>query len=337
MHDVIIIGGGPSGLAAALSAKRQSLNYLVIERGVIANTVYNYPVARPLFSTSNELELEPGALSRNAKPTREQVLAHYADLVVRERLNIHTGEEVRSIISNNDSFVVTTSAAEYKACRVLVAVGGFGRQRKLNVPGESPQRVSYRFCEAHPFALKSVLVVGGGNSAAEAALFLAEAGAKVTLSLRPPSLDSDYEQSGNSQSIKSSAAKIKPWVCEPLKRAASEGRIKILTSSQVVKILSRSALLEVSLDETNKTVEVGCDHIFALIGADPDTRLLEQAGAQLGSDGRPIYQAETFETTIEGLYVAGHLTRELHMKNAIEVGQRVIQHIASSIFEKSVA
>ncbi|HXG94883.1 MAG TPA: NAD(P)-binding domain-containing protein [Blastocatellia bacterium] len=335
MYDLIIIGGGPSGLAAALSAKRLALNYLLIERGVVAETIHNYPIAKRLFSTSNEVELESYALPREAKPSREEVIAHYENIVARERLNIHTNEEARSIIPLVNEFRVVTNRAEYEAHKVLVAIGGFGRQRKLNVPGETPLRVSYRFVEASPFAQKAVLIVGGGNSAAEAALFLAQAGAKVSLSLRRPSLDGFVEMDSVGLSTRTAAVKIKPWVRDPLERAASEGKIAIYTSSQIVEILPHSALLCISGEESHKIIEVECDHIFALIGADPDTRLLEAAGVEIAADGRPVYSPDSFETNLAGLYVAGHLTRELHMKKAIEVGRRVVEHIASKIYEES--
>ena len=332
MYDLIIVGGGPSGLAAALSARRRGLDYLVIERGVIADTIYNYPIARHLFSTSNEVELEPSALPEDAKPTREEVLAHYTSLVIREKINIHTGEEVETITPGNEEFVVSTSKGLHRARAVLVAIGGFGLQRRLGVSGETSQRVSYRFTEAHPFALRPVLVVGGGNSAAEAALFLAEAGAAVTLSLRRPSLD--WIDPGGSNSNNSSGPKIKPWVREPLERAASRGSVRILTSSRVAEVLHSSALIEI--EGGRNLIEVACDHVFALIGADPDTRLLERAGAEIASDGRPVYSTDTYETTVAGLYVAGHLTRELHMKNAVEVGRRVVDEIATVISRQSV-
>ena len=326
MHDLIIIGSGPAGLSAALAAKRCQLDCLVIERGVIADTVYHYPIAKPLFSTSNEVELEQGALRRDGKPTREEVLRHYAGLIRREQINIHTGEAAQIVTRLNEGFLVHTDAGNYQARSVLMAIGGFGCQRKLDVPGESPERVSYHFSEAHPYAMKRVLVVGGGNSAAEAALFLEEASAYVTLSIRRPSLDAET----------GSGIKIKPWVLGPLERLESEGRIDIISSSRVVGINSQRALLQIASDDTTDIIEVSCDHIFALIGADPDTRLIREAGAEIASDGRPVY-SESFETTVTGLYVAGHVTREMHMKNAIDIGRRVAQHIASKLREESLA
>jgi thioredoxin reductase (NADPH) len=327
MYDLIIVGSGPAGLSAALAARHHQLDCLILERGVIGETVYHFPIARPLFSTSNEVELEAGALPQDRKPTREEVLAHYARLVIRERLDVHTGEAVESIARAGEGLVVRTAANVYRSRAVLVAIGGFGRQRKLNVAGECPERISYQFSEAHPFATKRVLVVGGGNSAAEAALFLLDAGAHVTLAIRRRALDAPSSMS---------AAKIKPWVREPLERAQAAGWLDILTSSEVVEILPTSALLQVTDDETPALVNVPCDHIFALIGADPDVSLLAEAGAEIAADGRPVYSDE-FETTVPGLFVAGHLTRELHMKKALEVGTAVVKYITERLLEPVAA
>lgn len=323
MHDLIIVGSGPAGLSAGLAARRYELDCLILERGVIGNTIYQFPIARPLFSTSNEVELEAGALSQTRKPTREEVLAHYAHLVIREPLNVHTGETVEAITGGEAGMTVRTSAAVYHSRAVLVATGGFGRQRKLGIAGECPERVSYRFSEAHPFATKHVLVAGGGNSAAEAALFLLDAGARVALAIRRRALDAPSSMS---------AAKIKPWVREPLERAQAEGRLDILASAEILEILPESALLKIMDGGVPRLVTVPCDHIFALIGADPDVRLLEEAGAEIAADGRPVY-SDKFETTVSGLFVAGHLTRELHMRKAIEVGTTVVRYITERLLE----
>lgn len=327
MHDLIIVGSGPAGLSAALAARRYQLDCLILERGVIGKTVYHFPFARPLFSTSNEVELEAGGLPQGHKPTREEVLAHYTGLVIREQLEVHTGEAVEEITRDGEGFVVRTPTAVYRSRMVLVAIGGFGCQRKLNVVGESPERVSYQFLEAHPFATKRVLVVGGGNSAAEAALFLLDAGAHVTLAIRRRALDAPSSMN---------AARIKPWVRGPLERAQAAGQLEILTSSEVIEILPDSALLQVLDDQTPRLVKVACKHIFALIGADPDVRLLEAAGAEIAADGRPVYSDE-FETSVAGLFVAGHITRELHMKKAIEVGAAVVKYITERLFEPVAA
>jgi len=183
--------------------------------------------------------------------------------------------------------------------------------------------------------MKRVLVVGGGNSAAEAAIFLSEAGAGVTLSIRRRSLDTVIDSDSIGTSATGITAKIKPWVREPLERAASQGLIDIMLDSEIIEIRPRTVLLRVVRNTKACAIEIECDHIFALIGADPDVGLLQEAGADIDSDGRPIYTDE-FETTVPGLFVAGHVTRELHMKNAIETGRKVVNYIAARIFEESL-
>ncbi len=326
MYDLLIIGSGPSGLAAALSAKQRGLYYLALERGAVAQTIRDYPLHKELFSTSNEVELERGALPVTTKPTREEVLAHYNHLVDKEHLAVRTQEEVERITRRQAGFIVKTKTSEYHSHAVLIAVGGFGRQRRLHVAGENEARVSYRFTEAAPYASKKILVVGGGNSAAQAALFLAQEGAHPVLSFRRESLQ--YVLDPETGKL---VAKIKPWVIAPFKQMVSAGLIQLLPLSEIAEIRPLSAMLR-RLD-SGAIREIECDHIFALIGADPDITLLETAGAEIASDGRPLYNLETYETTVPGLYVAGHMTRELHMKNALEVTPLIVDHIAARLLE----
>jgi len=213
---------------------------------------------------------------------------------------------------------VKTSKDIYKARAVLVAVGGMGLFNRLGVPGESPERVSYLFTEAEPFRGRQVLVVGGGNSAAEAALYLYEAGARVTILLRRPGFDSLPTSKGSS---------VKPWVRQPLEAAIGSGAIRALFSARVLAITAHSALVEADTERH----EIDCDHIFALIGSRPDVSLLASAGAEIGEDGRPNYDPETYETTIPNLFVVGHMTRELHMKHAISVPPRIVALIAERL------
>jgi thioredoxin reductase (NADPH) len=319
IYDLLIIGGGPAGLSAAFAAKRHGLDYLVLERGQIASTIRNYPVGKPLFSTSNELEFEPGALrSSGSKPTREELLDYYQRFAEQEqRLNIKTQETVEAILPGDPPrpLEVVTGRARYRARAVLMAVGGMGIFNRLDVPGETADRVSYLFREGKPFSGKKVLVVGGGNSAAEATLYLNESGAKVTLLLRRPGL-------GPSQNPTGSA--IKPWVMQPLEASIDNGLIRAFFSARVIEIYSKSALVEAN----GERHEIESDHIFALIGARPDISLLAAAGAAIGPDKRPEYDRETYETTIANLYVAGHLTRELHMKHAITIPPEIVARIA---------
>jgi thioredoxin reductase (NADPH) len=326
MYDLVIIGSGPAGLSAALAAGRKGLDYVVLERGIVAETVYRFPIAKKLFSAGNEIELKPGSLPQIAKPTREELLSHYLKTAREEGLKILPGHEVRQIVPTGDSFTVRSWDREFQSRYVLVAVGGFGKQRRLSVPGESDHRVSYRFQEPFPYGMKRVLVVGGGNSAAEAALDLADLAASVTLSVRRARLDL--------APTAPDGAPIKPWVLAPLNDAIFGGKVNLLCSSRLLEIKPHSAVLATGEGAERGVEEVPCNHILALIGADPDTRLIDGAGAVIAEDGRPVYDAGTYETTVPGLFVAGHLTRERHIKNAISAGCRVVETLVSAVLER---
>ncbi|PYS27403.1 MAG: hypothetical protein DMF75_20415, partial [Acidobacteria bacterium] len=190
--DLLIIGAGPAGLSAADAAAREGLDYMVIEKGTIANTIRQYPVGRTMFSTPNELEMREGALHPvREKPTREELLSHYIHFVLDHDLHINTGEEVTDIEHPEpDLFIVHTKSvtfigrevhATYHARRILFAIGAMEHPRLLSIPGEDLPKVHHRFVEPYPYVRKEALVVGGGNSAAEAALFLSEEGTRTTM------------------------------------------------------------------------------------------------------------------------------------------------------------
>ena len=185
-YELVIVGAGPAGLAAAHAAQRCGLSYVVLERARIAQTVEDYPRRKPLHSPPQDVELAWGELCAQRSPnvTREELLAHYARFVAARALHVRTGQRVLSLERVPGGFALRTADASYAAAKVVIATGGFGVPRRLHVSGETPARVSYRFIEGTPYAGREVLVIGGGNSAAEAALWLHEAGASVTLSLR---------------------------------------------------------------------------------------------------------------------------------------------------------
>ena len=316
LYDLIIIGGGPAGIAAAYEAQKLHLSYLVLEKTQIADTIYNYPLGKELFSTANELEFDPNTLHyAGVKPTREELLDYYNSFVYKtHNLNVHTNEPVLQIVAGKIISVISTKD-HYKALNVLVAIGTMGIVNKLNVKGETPKRVSYFFREAAPFKGKEVVVIGGGNSAAETMLDLCQAGAKATMVLRRSSL----ERVGKSA--------IKPWVQMPLEQAWKSGQLSIVFNAQIKEILPTSIKLIVK----DKIKEITCEQIFALTGTKPDVQLLEKVGAKIAEDGKPIYNIETYETTIPNLFVIGHLTREMHMKNAIALPPQIVKYIATRL------
>ncbi len=325
--DLLIIGAGPAGLSAADAAAREKLNYLVIEKGLIADTVYHYPVGLTVFSTTNELELRAGTLKPcREKPTREELLNYYVRFALDENLHINT-EEAATRIERAGSdgaaagFIIHTSRAKYAAARVLVATGGMARPRRLNAPGEDLPKVSHRFIEAFPYVRKDALVVGGGNSAAEAALFLAEGGARATLAI----WRADWENRDPKQGC------IKHWVREPLERQIEAGHLRVLLFTEIEEI--GAGFVRVGTD-AGASETLANDAVFVLIGSDADLTLLRDAGVRITRAGLadiPAYDPATYETNIPGLYVAGHFTHSRHIKEAIAVPRRIVPIIAQSL------
>ena len=325
--DLIIIGAGPAGLSAAEAASRAGLNYLVIEKGTIANTIRQYPVGRTMFSTPNEVEMHEGALKPvREKPTREELLSHYIHFVLDNDLRINTGERVVSVTGDVESgFIIRTDCGEYRARRVLFAIGAMENPRRLNVPGEDLPKVHHRFIDPYPYVRKDALVVGGGNSAAEAALFLSEEGARTTMAI--------WREDWENRDPKAGA--MKHWVRSPLEAEIEAGRLRVVLYKHIDEIHERDVTLTT---ETGESMTLANDVVFVLTGSDADLSLLKALGVKT-EPGKltevPIYDPETFETSVRGVYVAGHFTHARHIKAAIDVPRRVIPLIAKKLREES--
>ncbi|CAN5777060.1 MAG: NAD(P)-binding domain-containing protein [Pyrinomonadaceae bacterium] len=321
--DLIIVGAGPAGLSAAEAAAREGLNYLVIEKGTIADTIRTYPVGRTLFSTVNELEMREGTLKPvREKPTREELLSHYIHFVLDHDIKINTDEEVTDIVRlKPGSFHVRSTRGEYKTTSVLFAIGAMAYPRRLNIPGEDLPKVHHTFVEPYPYVRKDALVIGGGNSAAEAALFLSEEGARTTLAI--------WRQDWENRDPKAGA--MKHWVRSPLEHQIAAGRLHVILYQQIVEITDREVTLVTDEDER---LTIANDVAFVLIGSDADLSLLKKLGVKT-EPGKltevPVYDPETFETNIPGLYVAGHFTHARHIKEAIAVPRRIVPLIALSL------
>ncbi len=321
MLDLIIIGAGPAGLSAAEAAAREKLDYLVIEKGTIANTIRQYPVGRTMFSTPNEVEMHEGTLKPvREKPTREELLSHYIQFVLKLDLKINTGEKVLDVSGTvDDGFVVKTDLAEYKAARVLFAIGAMETPRRLNVPGEDLPKVHHLFVEPYAYVRKEALVVGGGNSAAEAALFLSEEGARTTMAI--------WREDWENRDPKAGA--MKHWVRTPLEAEITAGRLKVVLYKHVDEITEKEVRLTT---ETGESLTFANDVVFVLVGSDADLTMLKKLGVKMESGKLadvPVYDPETFETNVRGIYVAGHFTHARHIKAAIDVPRRIIPLIAT--------
>ena len=327
--DLLIIGAGPAGLSAAHAAAQAGLSYLVLEKGTIADTIRKYPVGRTLFSTPNELEMFAGALKPcREKPTREELLSHYIQFVLSNDLNINTDEEVLDIENlENKGFLVHTNRNQYSAARILFAIGAMAHPRRLHIPGEDLPKVHHLFVEPYAYIRKDAMVVGGGNSAAEAALFLSEEGARTTLVI--------WREDWENRDPKAGA--MKHWVRDPLEKEIAAGRLRVVLYKEVLSISEHDVTLTT---EEGETLALPNDVLFVLIGSDADLTLLKKLGVQTEAGKLtevPSYDPETFETNVRGVYVVGHFTHARHIKAAIDVPRRIVPLIAADLRAKEVA
>lgn len=335
--DLLIIGAGPAGLSAADAAAREGLSYVVIEKETIANTIRQYPVGRTMFSTPNELEMREGSLQPiREKPTREELLSHYIHFVLDNDLKINTGEEVFDVNGNfDDGFVVHTRGnlheheqeRTYHTRAILFAIGAMDYPRRLNVPGEELAKVHHRFVDPYAYVRKEALVVGGGNSAAEAALFLSEEGARTTMAI--------WREDWENRDPKAGA--MKHWVRSPLEREIAEGRLRVILYKHIDEITNDSVRLTTAEGES---LTIPNDVVFVLVGSDADLTLLKNLGVKT-EPGKltevPVYDPETFETNVPGIYVAGHFTHARHIKAAIDIPRKIVPLIAEKLRVESVA
>jgi len=321
--DLLIIGAGPAGLSAAEAAAREGLSYVVIEKGTIADTIRTYPVGRTLFSTPNELEMRPGTLKPcREKPTREELLSHYIQYVLENDLHINTDETVVDVHqSSANEFLIETTRQTYRAARILFAIGAMAYPRRLNIPGEELPKAHHLFAEPYAYVRKDALVVGGGNSAAEAALFLSEEGARTTLAI--------WREDWENRDPKAGA--MKHWVRSPLEKEVAAGRLRVVLYKDVIRITEDSVTLTT---EDGEELTIPNDVVFVLIGSDADLTLLKKLGVK-SEPGKltevPVYDPETFETNVPGVYVAGHFTHQRHIKAAIDVPRKIVPLIAKEL------
>ena len=329
MLVLLIIGAGPAGISAAYHAKQAGLDYLVIEKGLIGNTIYNYPVGLTVFSTTNELEFNEGDLKpAREKPTREELLSYYVRFVLDNELNLLTETAVLRVDKKmpaetqsrrGEGFKVFTETAEYEAANILFAIGAMDYPRKLNVPGEDLPHVFDHFRETYPWVKKKAFIVGGGNSAGEAALFLAQEGAETTLAIFRENWESTDPKQGC----------IKYWVKQPLEAELNEHCLNLFFLGKIIEIREGEVELE---SEKGDCVVLENDVVFVLIGSDADMSMIKGLGVETedGKNGEvPVYDPETFETNVAGVYVAGHFTNQRHIKGAIDAGKAVIKELTT--------
>lgn len=323
MLDLLIIGAGPAGISAAFEAQKLGLDYVVIEKHLIGSTIYKYPVGLTVFSTVDELELIEGELKpAREKPTREELLSYYVRFVLKNNLDVRTEEEVTSVEKLGENhFRTTTSKRIYESKTVLFAIGAMDHTRRLNVPGEDLPKVHHLFKETYPYVKKNAMVIGGGNSAGEAALFLAQEGANSVLAI----FRKDWENNDPKQGC------IKYWVKQPLEEELSKECLNVYFLNRVVEIREKEIVLE---NEEGVIETFPNDVVFVLIGADAELGMLRKLGVTThkGKYGEvPDYDEETFETNVAGVYVVGHFTEARHIAGAIQTPRRIIPKLAERL------
>lgn len=315
-YELIIIGGGPTGLNCAIAAQRAGLQYLILEKGVLANSIYHFPTNMTFFSTSKKLEIgDTPFISHSDKPNRREALEYYRRLQQSFGLNINLYEPVIKMERGpEDTYRITTHKAEYQAASVIVATGFYDTPRLLNVPGESLPKVKHYYDDAHPYIGQKVLVVGAANSACDVALETWMKGADVTMAIRG---DTIYE-------------KVKYWIRPNIENRIKEGSITAYFNTVVKEIREH----EVVLEGPQGIFTIQNDFVLAMTGYKPNYDLLHRLSLEISDDDckLPIHDPDTLETTLPNVYVAGVVcagmrTSKLFIENTRDHGEIIVQQI----------
>lgn len=315
--EVIIIGGGPIGIACALECKKRNWDYLVIEKGALTNSLFNYPKNMTFFSTSEKLEIDNiPFISNNPKPNRDEALEYYRRVTTSNQLHINLYENVVSVKKQSEHFKVTTNKSAYFAHRVIISTGFYDIPKLLDVPGENLSKVTHYYKEAHNYSLQDVVVVGASNSAVDAALEIWRKGGRVTMVVRGETI----------------GERVKYWVRPDIINRIEEGSITAYFNSEIKEIKDK----EVIVKTPKGLINIPNDFVVALTGYLPNFELLANSGITVSNDARriPTYNRDTMETNVKGLYLAGVIcggkeTHKWFIENSRIHAKLIAQHIES--------
>ncbi|WKB80200.1 YpdA family putative bacillithiol disulfide reductase [Cellulophaga omnivescoria] len=316
--DVVIIGGGPIGIACGLEAKKNGLSYLILEKGCIVNSLYNYPAKMQFFSSSEKLEIDNiPFISNEAKPKKEEALEYYRRIVSSNNLDINLFEKVTDVTKDTTCYIVKTSKATYTANSVIIATGFYDIPNKLNILGEDLPKVSHYYNNPHFFSKQKLAVVGASNSSIDAALECWRKGAEVTLIIRGSEV----------------GKRVKYWVRPDIINRIEEGSIKVIYNANITEIKER----EIVIKTANETIVLENDYVLALTGYRPNFNFLTKIGITLSNDAKkiPTHNTDTMETNLKNVFLAGVICggMETH-KWFIENSRIHAKKIISTILKK---
>ncbi len=313
-YDVIIVGCGPTGISCAIELEKVGLSYIIIEKGTIVNSIYNFPRNMTFFSTSQKLEIgNIPFISHLDKPTRNEALEYYRRLIFHFDLNINTNEKVLSVEGEDGRFEIITSKSTYRCRKVIVATGFYDNPNNLSVPGEELPKVRHYYNEVHEYIRKRVVVIGGANSACDVALECWQKGAEVTMIVRESEL---YKG-------------VKYWILPNINNRIKEGSIKAYFNSEVLSISDGN----VEVRTPNKIINIDNDYVLAMTGYHPNYEFLESMGIEILKDGgKTPKHNQKLESNRKGLYLAGVIisgvyTSKLFIENTRHHGKIIIEDI----------
>lgn len=318
-YHIIIIGGGPIGLACAIEAEKAKLSYLILEKGCLTNSIYHYPLGMTFFSTPEKLEIgNVPFVTTNLKPVRSEALEYYRRVSEHFKINIHLFEEVKSVRTENETFKVQSSKALYSSNKVIVATGFYDIPTLLNIPGENLEKVHHYYKDPHYFTNQKVVVVGASNSSVDAALETFRKGAEVIMVIRGSEI-------GN---------RVKYWVKPDIENRISQGEIKAYLNSKLIEINDE----EVIIATPDGTKIVKNDFVLALTGYHPNFNFLKNLGIQFEDNITkiPVHDVDSMETNVSGMYLAGVVcggmqTHLWFIENSRIHAKQIIKHIVRTI------